>query len=231
MSEAFGTIFFVIITPVQEAILRHFAQATDREHFYLTGGTALAYFYLKHRRSNDLDFFTSVPELVVPFSYHLEGVLRGKGMSLERRRATHSFVEFFVQSEIGNTVIQLAQDSPFRFESPAEFSEFPGLKVDDLRDIASNKLLALFGRAALRDFIDIYTLITRRVISKTLLFEDAKRKDPGFDLYWAGIAFERIHSFEESSSEMLMLLEPVSFKEIVGLFDEWQKEIVEKLKP
>jgi len=28
------------------------------EHFYLTGGTALAEFYLEHRFSEDLDFFS-----------------------------------------------------------------------------------------------------------------------------------------------------------------------------
>ena len=28
------------------------------EQFFLTGGTALSVFYLHHRRSNDLDFFT-----------------------------------------------------------------------------------------------------------------------------------------------------------------------------
>lgn len=221
----------MIITPVQEAILRHFVQATDRDHFYLTGGTALAYFYLKHRQSNDLDFFTSVPELVVPFSYHLEGVLKDKGMALERRRATHSFVEFFVQSEIGNTVIQLAQDSPFRFESPTEFSEFPGLKVDDLRDIASNKFLALFGRATLRDFIDIYVLAERGGFSKETLMKDAKLKDPGFDPYWLGVAFERIHSFGPRSPEMLMLLESLPLEPIVAFFDVWRKEVGETLKP
>lgn len=221
----------MIITPIQEAILKHFAEAPDSQYFYLTGGTALAYFYLKHRQSNDLDFFTAVPELVNPFSHQLEIVLRNQNMSVRRLRATHSFIELAVRSEEGNTIIQLAQDSPFRFEPPVEFPAFPGLKVDNLRDIASNKLLALFARATLRDFIDLYVLVTRGIYSKKILFEDAKRKDPGFDLYWAGVAFERIHSFDESSPEMLMLLEPISFKEIVTLFDGWRKEIARKIKP
>lgn len=221
----------MIITAIQEAILKHFASAPDSQQFYLTGGTALAYFYLKHRQSNDLDFFTSVPELVNPFSHDLETVLRNQGMSLARLRTTQSFIELAVQSGADKTIIQLAQDSPFRFGPAAEFPDFPGLKVDNLRDIASNKLLALFGRATLRDFIDIYTLISRRTYSKETLLKDAKQKDPGFDLYWAGIAFERIHSFKESSPEMLMLHVPIPFKEMVKLFDEWRREIAAKLKP
>ena len=220
-----------IITPVQEAVLKQFPQIPDSEQFYLTGGTALAYFYLKHRQSNDLDFFTSVPELVSPFSFQLETVFKNQGMSLKRLRATHSFIELAVESKAGSTIIQLAQDSPFRFESPAEFPDFPGLKVDHLKDIASNKLLALFGRATLRDFIDVYTLIARKIVSKDGLFEDARRKDPGFDLYWAGVAFERIHSFDKSSPEMLMLAGPIRFEEMIELFEGWRKEIAERLMP
>jgi predicted nucleotidyltransferase component of viral defense system len=32
-----------------------------KDDFFLTGGTALSVFYLHHRRSNDLDFFTLKP--------------------------------------------------------------------------------------------------------------------------------------------------------------------------
>ncbi|MBU0694334.1 MAG: nucleotidyl transferase AbiEii/AbiGii toxin family protein [Candidatus Omnitrophica bacterium] len=51
--------FLIVISQIQKAILDSFGQIPDSEYFYLTGGTALAYFYLKHRKSNDLDFFTA----------------------------------------------------------------------------------------------------------------------------------------------------------------------------
>ncbi len=221
----------MIITPIQEAVLKHFPEVPDSQHFYLTGGTALAFFYLRHRQSNDLDFFTSVPELTNPFSHQLEAVLKNKGLSTRRLRATHSFVELVLESGAGKTIIQLAQDSPFRFEPPSEFPAFPGLKVDNLRDIASNKLLALFGRAALRDFIDIYVLVTQGGFTEEALLEAAKRKDPGFDLYWLAIAFERIHSFQARSQDMLMLMKPFPFEDLVVWFDRWRKVIGENLKP
>jgi len=219
-----------MITPIQETILKHFAQAPDSQHFYLTGGTALAYFYLKHRASNDLDFFTSVPELVNPFSHQLEAVLKNQGMSLERRRGTHSFVELQVGWRDQTTVIRLAQDAAFRFEPPKEFPDYPGLKVDSLKDIASNKLLALYGRATLRDFIDIHILVRQAGFTQEGLMEQAEAKDPGFDPYWLGIALERIHTFQENSPEMLMLLKPVPFQELLFFFGEWRKKIAEKLK-
>jgi len=220
-----------VINSVQEKILKSFGEVKDSEQFYLTGGTALAYFYLKHRQSNDLDFFTSVEEIIGPFSHQLEKHLITKGFECKRQRAFYSFVELIVSFKGGTTLIHLALDSTFRFEPTQEFSEYPGLKIDSLTDIASNKLLALFGRATLRDFIDVYFLVQKRHFSQKQLMEVAVRKDPGFDLYWLGVAFERIHTFSSGSPDMLLLLKPVKLEELENFFDEWREGIVKELKP
>ena len=214
-----------IINKVQEAILREFPKVQESELFYLTGGTALAMFYLRHRKSRDLDFFTAVEGLIDPFSRRLEEKLRFSGMTVERQRGLHSFVELVVEQGNESTLIHLAQDAPFRFEPPKEFQEYPRLKVDTLVDLASNKLLALFGRATLRDFIDIYVLIQKSHFQPKELMEKAKQKDPGFDPYWLAVAFERIRTFQKDSPDMLMLLMPVSFQELLTLFDRWREEI------
>ncbi len=44
------------LTPLQRALLVSFFEHERR--FYLTGGAALAGFYLRHRRTTDLDLFT-----------------------------------------------------------------------------------------------------------------------------------------------------------------------------
>ncbi len=44
-----------ILTPIQRRCLEVFAQLPDQEQFYLTGGTALAEFFLGHRLSFDID--------------------------------------------------------------------------------------------------------------------------------------------------------------------------------
>ena len=47
-----------ILTPRQSQILKAVAaEEYFSRHFYLAGGTALSEFYLKHRLSEDLDFF------------------------------------------------------------------------------------------------------------------------------------------------------------------------------
>ena len=47
-----------ILDKAQREILEVFSRFPDADRFYLTGGTALAEFYLGHRRSFDLDLFT-----------------------------------------------------------------------------------------------------------------------------------------------------------------------------
>ncbi len=217
-----------IINSLQDVILQNFGKCPGSNQFYLTGGTALALFYLRHRKSNDLDFFTSVGEAILPFSEDLEKNLKTFGQ-VRRQRAAFSFVELFIEQEEEKTLIHLAQDSAFRFERTRQFPEYPGLAVDNLSDISSNKLLALFGRAALRDFIDIFFLVKRAGLSPETLIQQAKQKDPGFDLYWLGVALERVHTFEENSSEWLMLLEPISFLEFKSFFNDWRQKILEKI--
>ena len=62
-------------------------------------------------------------------------------------------------------------------------------------------------------------------LEKGFAVEKAKQKDPGFDPYWLAVAFERIRTFQKDSPDMLMLLMPVSFQELLTLFDRWREEI------
>jgi predicted nucleotidyltransferase component of viral defense system len=61
-----------IITDLQREILLIFSTIPDSDMFYLTGGTALTEFYLAHRKSFDLDIFTTEKALVIPFSRAFE---------------------------------------------------------------------------------------------------------------------------------------------------------------
>lgn len=218
-----------IISKVQKAILDTFSKVLDSEYFYFTGGTALACFYLKHRKSNDLDFFTTDAEIIIPFSYRLEEALKVEKMDIQRQRGIRSFVELLVEKDKETTVIHLACDASFRLEPLKEFPEYPQLKIDSIIDIAVNKLLALFGRATLRDFIDVYFLVKKAKFSPQELMDKAKIKDPGFDLYWLGVALERINSFKDDSPEMLLLVETVDFKEVSIFFNQWRDKIAKEL--
>lgn len=218
-----------ILSKLQKEILSIFSGVIESEEFYLTGGTALSAFYLMHRKSDDLDFFTDKEDIITTFSYRLESSLKAKQMTVRRQRSLHSFVELVTKKDNETTVIHLALDTPFRIEQTKEIMEYPELKIDSLVDIAGNKLLALFGRANLRDFIDVYFLVEKGKFTKNELIEKSKMKDTGFDLYWLGVAFERINIFREDSPEMLLLVETIDFQNFLNFFNQWREEITKQL--
>lgn len=63
------------LEPLQRKLLFDLGKVSDISHFYLTGGTALAEFFLAHRHSYDIDLFTAKNGLVTHFSKQLEKTL------------------------------------------------------------------------------------------------------------------------------------------------------------
>jgi hypothetical protein len=102
-----------ILSEFQKAFLQLFSSLPDQERFYLTGGTALAEYYLGHRLSYDLDLFTSEANLIVPFSYRVEQAAQHAGWRVKIVRRFASFVEFQVSQGENALKIDLALDSPF----------------------------------------------------------------------------------------------------------------------
>lgn len=72
-----------LLTPLQRAFIQVFSQLPDQQHFYLTGGTALAEYYLGHRLSYDLDFFTVNDGLVQPVSCQIEKLCKENNLKLD----------------------------------------------------------------------------------------------------------------------------------------------------
>ncbi len=87
-----------IITDLQREILLIFSMTPDCDMFYLTGGTALTEFYLAHRKSFDLDIFTTEKALVIPFSHALEDEIK-KVFQVKVIRRSETFVEFEVSGK------------------------------------------------------------------------------------------------------------------------------------
>jgi predicted nucleotidyltransferase component of viral defense system len=215
-----------IITDLQREILTIFSEIHDSKMFYLTGGTALAEFYLGHRKSFDLDIFTTEKGLIIPFSYAFEQELK-KNFLVKVVRRYETFVEFEVSAKGDSTKVQLAYDSPFRFENPID-SDI-GVKVNDYTDLIVDKLLAFFGRAEPRDAIDLFFILKKEDFWK--LIELAKQKDPGFDLYWLAIALHKIKNFPDDLRDWPVdTIKKVDIKELKGLLLNLSREIMDKIK-
>ncbi|WP_448588115.1 nucleotidyl transferase AbiEii/AbiGii toxin family protein [Thermocrinis sp.] len=215
-----------IITDLQKEILLIFSKIPDNGMFYLTDGTVLAEFYLAHRKSFDLDLFTTEKGIIIPFSYAFEGEIR-KRFSLKVIRRFETFVEFDVSDKEKSTRVLLALDSPFRFEMPCD-SEI-GVKVNDYKDLIVDKLLAFFGRAEPRDAIDLFFILKTEDFWK--LVELAKQKDPGFDLYWLANALHKVKDYPDEINELpLEMIKEVNIKELKNLFLNLSKEVMNKIK-
>lgn len=216
-----------LLTFVQKHTLLSIGKIPDSVYFYLTGGTALAEFYFGHRKSYDLDLFTTESELILPFTRLAEDYLKQSGLKANVIRRFVSLVEFEVLGKEGSTRLQFALDSPFRFENPIN-SEY-GILVNDYKDLIIDKLLAFFGRTEARDAIDLYFILKHNNIWDLCIL--AKQKDPGFDLYWLAVAMQKIQEFPDDMGRWpVEMLAPVEIRDIKNLFSRIAKEILDKIK-
>lgn len=155
-----------ILTPAQKKVIELVASEAKLASFYLTGGTALTAYFLKHRLSDDLDFFSFAdPDSVFlhNFSGKVKDTLGAESIRYERLYDRHQF--FFKQGE-NELKVEFAK-YPFRqLEIPEERD---GVKVDSLRDIAANKLMALLDRFDPKDFVDLFFVLQQ------LKFKDIRR--------------------------------------------------------
>ena len=132
-------------------------QPTIASHYYLTGGTPLAAFYLQHRYSEDLDFFIETEEVnfltiqkIIKESKKVFGL---RNVSYENFQGLHNFFLEFPDREVLKIDFNYY---PFtRIEIGKK--EF-GLDVDSLLDIAVNKIQSIGTRTKARDFVDMYFL-------------------------------------------------------------------------
>jgi predicted nucleotidyltransferase component of viral defense system len=142
------------LTSGQERLIRAFFARTDR--FFLTGGSALAGFYLHHRTSGDLDLFTLHEDAFQQGKRLVEDAVRSLGGTVEPVREYPGFAELRATLDgeaikvdlVRETVAQVRADKP----------RMGGAVVDAIEDIAANKICAVVGRCEVRDFVDLYFL-------------------------------------------------------------------------
>lgn len=144
------------------------------QYFYLTGGTALAEFYLHHRLSEDLDFFSEEEvDVQVIFSF-LKSVK--KVAKLKKIDSQQSFNRnlFFLHLEGGDVI--KTEFTYFPFPRVEKKNKIGGLFVDSLLDIAVNKIFTIYQNPRSRDFIDLYLILQTKKLEIVDLIKKAKIK-------------------------------------------------------
>lgn len=214
-----------ILTPLQENFLNDFFQSYPGGKFFLTGGTGLAVFYLYHRLSEDLDLFTldqhidfaTVNAEVVKIAH--KNVLR-----IEHQTQTPSFIQYIFTHKNDSLKIDLVKDVPIHF---GRIKKVKNVWVDSLENIAAGKLLAAFGRADAKDFIDLYFLFKEKKARFQTVFQDAKKKDLGLSEFYLAHMLSRVQDITSFPKTM----KPFEQKDLVRFFLSLSEDLFEAVKP
>lgn len=144
----------------QQRLLRRLGPVLTARKFYLGGGTALA-LRLGHRRSVDLDWFTSER---IRDPMRLAHFLRDAGISLTALRVD----EGTLHARISGVQVSWLE---YRYSSlqPRERLAAFQCELAALPDLAAMKLSAIAQRGAKKDFVDLNALLLKGISLRQML--------------------------------------------------------------
>ncbi len=165
------------LTALQKEFLDSFFSREQR--FLLTGGAALAGFYLGHRETDDLDEgFALISEIA-----------RDSGTPIESLQTAPDFRRLLMRRGSEDVVIDLVRDRVAQMVS--EKPVVGGICIDPPEEILANKLCALLSRSEIRDLVDVRALeMAGYAIEDTL--EAARLKDTGLTAAQLGWVLSQI---------------------------------------
>ena len=164
-----------MLTSLQQRVRSIIAGLPEADTVALAGGGALIVHGIVDRATTDLDFFSPTEVDVRVFAEATCSALEQEGLGVGMERSSPEFVRLLVKE--GNDELTIDIGISGRAFAPVHTARGRVLAPEDL---AGDKLLALFGRAEPRDFIDVYALTAR--FDVTDLYGFAADKDQGFSL-------------------------------------------------
>jgi len=163
------------LTRAQRRAARIVADVLVDDGFCLAGGAALVASGMSNRPTRDLDMFTDHDVDMPTVAARVAKALEAAGFAVTPDREYPTFVALRVTAgRRGQVLIDLGRD---HIEWPPVTT--PLGRTLSPRELAANKVLALFGRVQPRDLVDVATLSERCDLGE--VFADAAVKDPGFD--------------------------------------------------
>jgi hypothetical protein len=132
-----------------EKAIKAVVQFIKQGEFYLAGGSAV-YYYLKHRESLDLDFFTQ--KNFNFFQY--EHLIRPYTILFKSKDTIHA--------EIKNVKVSFFY-YPYKLLKP--LNQINDISIAHLEDILCMKINAIINRGSRKDFTDVYFIMKELSIS------------------------------------------------------------------
>jgi len=217
-----------IISNTQKATIAKLSQIPFWENFYLTGDTALAEFYLGHRRSYDLDFLTTDKTLILPLSMGIEEEFKkSTQFNIKVIHRLENYADFEISYKDISIRLHIGCDLPVRFGKPIPSNI--GIKVNDYKDLMVDKLSAFFRRGEARDVVDLYFILKEENFWEITRL--ASLKDAGFDLYWLAVGLANVEMLPTNIDEwQVELFIDVKPEDVINIFTSLSKEVMKKIK-
>jgi hypothetical protein len=212
------------LTPLQAAFLTRFFATDVGAFFFLTGGTALAAYYLHHCLSVDLDLFTLDDMALREAAILVPQLTTDLGCRIGHARETEHFRQFLLEPEAGPPLqVDLVRDFGPQY---GEHKRYGDIIVDSIENIGANKLTDILGRTESKDFVDLYFLLHAGYDFDDLL-EKAQEKDLGLQPFFLAGALRQVLHFQHlpSTTPPLALSELKTF--IIALSDQ----LLDRLQP
>lgn len=162
------------LSNIQKKAISILALSPLAEKFYWTGGTLLSFYYLNHRNSLDLDFF-SEKEFMFDEVNELANKIKNEiGFKKINFKKVFDRFEFVFE----NSEILRVEFVYYNHEKKTlkKRSKLLGLYIDSLEDIAANKVIAYFDRNEPKDLFDLYFILTKKSFGVKKILELAHQK-------------------------------------------------------
>ncbi len=143
------------LTQLQKDALSFIGRSFFGKNFYWTGGTLLSYFYLSHRFSVDLDFFSDNLFRDDEYLEYINNFKKEIGADKITQTVQHNRRIYLVERGKENIKLEFVFFPFPAIEKRKEIKEF-SVKADSLKDIMVNKVLSTYQRNEVKDIYDLY---------------------------------------------------------------------------
>lgn len=191
-------------------------QLPEAAGFALAGGAALLVHEVTDRGTNDIDCFGPSVAAVDTLAPAAIAALTAARLDVDVVLMASGFAKLVVVDDSSRTQVDLGFDPATN--AAVLTSVGP---VRSLADLAGDKLLALFARAASRDFVDVSALLEH--FSREEMLRLAAAKDRGFSPEVLADAFRVLPMYDRADE--FPSLSDDAYERLLATFSAWEAEL------
>ncbi|MBI3559102.1 nucleotidyl transferase AbiEii/AbiGii toxin family protein [Candidatus Gottesmanbacteria bacterium] len=190
------------------------------KNFYLTGGTVLSSWYLHHRESYDLDFFTEKS-----FDYdQITNLLKTKQKEIGFRwigvdEGWQFYTYYFRFPDNRRLKVDFGKYASSRLQRGLIWK---GLEIDSLYDIAVNKTQMFMLKPRERDYLDLYFILQNANWGINKLLADASVK---FEIDYNSVQVVKNFLKAKEITDFPKMLVPFDQKEMEKFYIDLAKSL------